>query len=319
MTTSIDPTQPVPSAAPAGMLVIHSAARQWGAGLLVSDDGQRRSYQFEDGELRVFERAWFHLLQEVEADPPVEQRLRQLARDRGGAPVLAHADANLAQLQQWFIAAYSGGFEDPRWERRHRGGQGRGLKRHRAPSIAGARELLALEPLRTLVAQGEFDRLRNRWLDVMAATDLVSTAQLRPAQSLSFDEPASRALIDALHGTEDLEGTFDRLRIALARAGLRGPSWQLLTTAQALLRPELHAYVRPSVVALQAQSLGRKLVLGRAATGRDYRSVLEMYDEIRRALVNGGTPPRDLLDVFDFCCESTTTLRAERSSASSVH
>lgn len=319
MTHTIDPaiTEAAPPPSP---LVRHSAAPQWGAGLLVSDDGQRRGYQFEDGEVRVFERGWFHLLRPVAiADAPVEQHLRQLARARGAAPVSAEAEANLAQLQQWFAAAYAGGFEDPRWQRRHRGGGSRALKRHRGPSIAGARDLLALAPLQSLIAHGEYDRLRNRWLDVMATTDLVSTAQLRPVQSLSFDEPLARALTDALHGQDDPEGSLDRLRVALARAGLRTPSWQLLTTAPALLWPDVHAYVRPSLIPLQAGSLGRKLALGRTPKGRDYRAVLEVYDEIRQALVAAGTTPTDLLDVFDLCCEATTSLRSERARTGAMH
>lgn len=304
-------------------LVRHAAVQAWGAGILLHEDDARRSYQFEDGEVRVFDRGWFHLLRPLEDAPEaLAQRLLELAK-ANGAPVARRADTpsfedQLSQLR----AAYPAGFADAAWLSQRRGdGDGRRLRRHRDPAIAMAATELAAETLRGLIAAGQPAAVRDRWLEVMAATDLVTSTQLDPLRAIDVDERLAAAIVDFLHGhgddasRDEADRDFDRLRLALAHAGVRTPSWQAFTAARALTRPDVHVYVRPSLLRQQAACLGDALCVARAPNPADYARVLAHAQQLRTSLAERGLTPRDLLDVHDF---SALTAKP-RSTALAIH
>lgn len=289
--------------ATAGSLVVHSAAKHWGTGLLVWEAEDKRGYQFEDGALRVLERRWFDLLRPApDASEETAAQLREMARSNGAKVVAPRRIApTLDEQVQRFTAAFARGFVGAPWSLQRRGvGAKRRLKRHRDAAIADAATRLDRGALEMLVEQGAFDEVRDRVVSVLEGTDLITARQLGQLTALPVDASLASALVAWLH-EEDGEGRhLDALRIALARAGLRTPSWQLVTAARALVQPERHICVRASVMKQQIACLGASLTLSQHANPSEYARLLLMMNSVRSELGDRGLQTRDLFDVTDF-------------------
>ena len=68
----------------------------------------------------------------------------------------------------------------------------------------------------------------------------------------------------------------------------------------ALMNPEEYVCVRPSNFGTQARLLAPHLRISSVPNGRSYTGWLAMAKNVRQKLVDSGTAPADLMDVYDF-------------------
>lgn len=292
-------------------LVRHARRRQWGRGLVLWTRENKRACLFEDGRMRVFMRQYFTMLEPAATPAPaVRMRLRAQALadgllDTGDQTRVSKPTAAIPSLNDQidlFESLYPEGFHGDAWvcETRDRPGQRR-VKRLRDPAIADAAEQLDRAILQELIDAKAYTELRERMVEVLRRTDLVSRKQLKILQDLRFDADMATAWFGFLHGlrTGD-QAEMLRLRVQLAKNHVERMPWQLMTGARALLYPNDHMCVRASVVRAQARLLMPGFSLGNAPTAADYSRSLEIAMSVRETLTRAELGPRDLFDVTEF-------------------
>lgn len=274
----------------------------------------KRGYQFEDGEVRVFAKPYFELLQPAEnPDPVLRHQLREKAVANGELEA-SHATrlgsgrkpaAPLPTLDDQ-VAVFEGlfpdGFHGDEWTDKHRQRpDGRRLKRHRDPAIAEAAEKLGAEALQACIDAGNYAEVYGRLLEVIGNTDLATRKQLDGFRRLRVDAELAQAMYGFLHDVRSGElNTMARLRRALARQDFRKIPWTALTAPRALLFPHDHLCVRPSVVRAQAKLISPRFKPASVPSASDYAQCLEMVMGVRKHLTTVGFSPRDLFDVAMF-------------------
>ena len=304
-------TQPT-SAQP---LVRHVAREEWGRALLLWERENKRAYQFEDGEMRVFAEGFYGLLQPaMRPDPGLRHRLREQALAHGHIDGAAKKKRSAAdklpagpmptiedQITVFETVFPDGLFGDAWVDGMRARPDGRRRKNHRDPAIAEAAERLSQDALRALVEAGRFGAVVDTMLDVVGNTDLSTKPQLDMFRGLDVDVALAEALIGFLHDVRhgDL-ATMARLRRALARHGRRKLAWPGLTAARALLYPQDHMCVRPSVIRAQAKLTAPHFKLGSTPSAEDYARSLEIVMGVQEELTRAGFRPRDLFDVTEF-------------------
>ncbi|HLT37466.1 MAG TPA: hypothetical protein VK034_14335 [Enhygromyxa sp.] len=297
-------TDPNPSSADVA-LVRHRKRQDWGVAALLWERDGKRGYQFSDGNLRVFKRGFYHLLES--AEPPEDgsaKAVRRLAR-------LARADELTAATRlptlrdqiSLFRRHHPEGFAGKSWQREHRGaGIGKRLKRHRDPAIEEAQRLTA-EQLEPLIASFSWPEIHARLLHVAGNVDLISSAQLRKLEALTPSRELATALRDWVSGEAD-EPELERRFKALVRVLDSAASWPVVTAIAGLVDPEYHVCVRPSVFEFQAKMLLTNFRPTKRPSYAGYRQYRHVAQTVFDELVNAGLPPSDLLDVHDFIAET---------------
>ena len=290
----------------------HSKRKEWGLALLAWERDGKRGYQFEDGELRIFKEGYYRLLEEV---PEVENKATIIARldakragaakkddkkKRGSARSKVEDMPTPGEQVLVFTSIFPGGFDDPKWIKDHRGEGGRALKRHRDHAIKRAQEELAKESLDALLDAGQSRSVIERACTVLDKTDLVSKAQVDPLRNATRDTRLAQSIRDFLHGTDDVETRFAHLCRAIATSTKKPPSWQLATALGALVHPQEHVCVRPSVFSLQALTMAPRLRPSKTPTSMAYVGYVKMSKAVIDQRISDGQTPRDLLDVHDF-------------------
>ena len=290
---------------PGDRLYQHVKRKQWGLAVLTWERDGKRAFQFEDGELRVFAEAFYKLLQEVETPPEQAARLMaKLGRQGGLGKGDGKSEERLltaAEQVQVFLEQFPDGFEGAEWKSEHRGeGASRRLKRHRDGAADSAREQLSKEALDELIAAGDHGEVLKRMIDVVHGSDLVTRAQAEPVATATASPELSAGLRDLLYGSGDFEARFDEYCRLLLEAGRKQISWPLASAVQALVQPEAHVAVRPTVLSKQAQWAYPRLRYSTKPEGKVYTRILTMARTVRDALAKAGQPPKDMLDVYDF-------------------
>jgi hypothetical protein len=282
--------------------------------LVLWEREDKRGCQFEDGELRVFSRPYFELLQPAkQPDPSLRRRLREQAaangfdfdagttsgtKNRAAAAPVPTLDDQITV----FESLYPESFDGQAWTEATRArAKGKGLKRHRDAAIAKAADLLSKEALRACIDAGDYNGVFARIVDVVGDTDLATRAQLSIFEGLTVDLELAESMYGFLH---DVRGgdlaTMARLRRALARHGVRKIAWPVITAPRALLYPRDHLCVRPSAVRAQAKSLMPRFRPGATPSADDYARCLELAMIVREELTKQGFAVRDLFDVAHF-------------------
>ena len=288
----------------------HTKRTEWGLAILAWEEGDRRGYQFEDGQLRTFKEGFYSLLEEV--DRPSDQAaatVATLSRQLGVAQarkaiVEQAADSGkrvitLEDQIKVFNIEYPGGFADPAWLEARGVDVKRRLKKHREPAIEAAAEHFSRESLDSYVNAGRFADLHGRILEVLGTTTLVPPARLKQLQELdeSTYEALGRSLRDLLwNDDEPYEMRFERFLTAVGSE----PSWTLSTSPAALLRPSEHICVRPSSFRKQAMWMAPRLNFVGTPSAKQYVRLLQMSRSIESKLKDAGLEPRDLMDIHDF-------------------
>ncbi|MEM9459934.1 MAG: hypothetical protein AAGF11_37510 [Myxococcota bacterium] len=293
----------------------HCRREDWGLAIVVWEHDGKRGYRFEGGDERTFKEGYYHLFKpQAAVGDAAERLLASLASESAADPAVGSAVdpaaarrarraamPTLTELVAVFREEYPGGFGDPRWAQRVRGeGSSRRAKRHREAAIAEASTLLDKQALDGLLAEGDAAEVVRRAIAVVAATDLVTKAQLEALRSMTPTIPLASALRDLVH-EPDVDGVhFDRLAGMLARAPRGKPSWPLLTALRALSDPKGDVYVRPTVFRAMAEIVTPSLSRRVRPHGGYYNRCVAMVRDLREQLATLGEPARDLLDVSDF-------------------
>jgi hypothetical protein len=285
----------------------HSGKPEWGGAVIAWEREGKRGYQFEDGQLRVFTSAYYHLLAAEDVSIDRVQKLLQLIRRSDPAapsnvPALVAGAPTLDEQIAYFLRSNPGGFAAERWQREKRGGSGRALKRHRDPVIAMAQQQLTHENLASwLDDQREADGVRTL-SNLLARTDLVSSVQVQQLASLlpNRSRVVLTGLRDLLFGEGPAAADFMHWVQALARGTGRAPGWNLATAPLALLRPSEHICVHRTSFLVQAASMAPQLRLAGVPNGAEYARLLAVAERVRVGLSEADAAPADLFDVYDF-------------------
>jgi hypothetical protein len=298
-------------AAPA--LYRHTKRPEWGLAVVAWQRDGKRGYQFEDGELRVFTRQFFTLLEEV--DRPADraaatiaslQRLLGVSEERrggGSAERIVPQRPSFEDQLEIFRQEFPAGFDDEEWLQHMRGkGAQRHLKRHRNAVIEQAQRELAKEQLAELSERPE--EITDRLVAVLTNTDLLTAAELKLFTKLSPNgkQQLGTALVELLHGDGGYELRFERFVAALDAALPKNkqPSWQLATLPMALFDPKNHVCVRPSGFKEQARWMAPRLTFTKTPNAPTYGRILDMAMAVKAELESSGDPAKDMLDVHDF-------------------
>jgi len=306
--TQSSSTQAQPSITP---LVRHTKKTEWGRALLLWRREEKRAYQFEDGNMRVFAESFCNLLQPaMQPDPVLRQKLRQRAvadghvatTAKGGAKGQGLPKPTVADQVAVFSVLFEGGFEGDDWRDACRSrDKGKALKRHLDPAVERAQRELAKDVLRMHVEAGSPQTIIDTLVDIVGSTTLATKKQLDCIRKLDADAALAHAFIDFLHDVPgQVRGPLNQLRMALAKHDLKNVPWTVLTAARALVSPDKHLFVRPSAVREQAKLLMPSFKLTSVPTPESYARCLEMAIGVRNQLREAGLQPRDMFDVAEF-------------------
>ena len=312
MSEAMQATTSTPAQPAITPLVRHTKKQEWGRALLLWRREEKRAYQFEDGSMRVFAERFCSMLQpSLEPDPVLRAQLREQAVASGHVGVAmggSKGKANcgpmptVADQVSVFATLFDGGFAGTAWRNACRAsGTKKTLKRHVDPAVERAQVELAEAKLRAHLDSGNPRAIVDTMISIVGSTSLATKTQLAAVGSLDVDAALGVAFVEFLYDVGGAaRGPLDRLRIELARLGLKKVPWTVLTAAKALLHPETHLFVRPAAVREQAKLLMPGFKLSTVPTPDAYARFLEMAVGIRNALRTAGLAPRDLLDVAEF-------------------
>lgn len=280
----------------------HVMRPRWGLAIMAFDHHDKRGYQFEDGKLRIIKRGYYKLLEEVQAPADRTMRvLERLGRALGRRQAARRANEELIPLAiqiAHFRNLHPAGFEGEAWVKKVRGrGEKKVLKRHRDPAVARARERLSAKALGRLIKADDHEAVLGALIEVLDETNLVSAAKLKPLRRLAAHRrsAAAEALRELLYGEGAFAGRLEAWIQSLGEA-----SWELATAPTALVHPDRHVCVRPSVFKQQAQWMAPRLEHSSKPDAMVYMRYLKMAQAVQAALTEAGLPPADLLDVLDF-------------------
>lgn len=300
-------------------LYTHAKRPSWGYAILAWEGREKRRYQFQDGQLRTFKKGYYDLLEPV--DEPYDSA-RDIVRDlksmlrierlqRAPEPTPKSVDRIISFDDQILIfeAFYPEAFEDEKWIAEVRGAEDRKrLKRHRQAAAAEAAELLAEDTVRELLDKGDYDAIWERAKDVLGSTNLTTSKDTAALRNVPEEnrEAFAHALVDLLWGEGPFEPRFTKWVAVLAKTPNERVTWPLATAIPALVQPERHVAIKPSVFRAQAQWMAPSLPYDSYPTADLYNRFCKMASEVSRRLDKEGRTPRDFLDVYDFIW---TTLR----------
>lgn len=303
------------SAAEAERLIQHARRPQWGIGVLVEDEGDRRHYQFQDGRLRIFKEGWFNLLEPVdrpldEMEEVISELERKLDRSLARAKILQRRrDGDLSAIRfvdqlRVFRSFHPEGFEDASYVEAWRTREGGKLRKsHIDRALGVAAKRLERAHIPTMTAA----ELQAACVAAMKATDLVSpSADVRPFAGIPPEHigPVARALeallmLDKDVDDDTLQRHFDMWTQALFDAGVK-PGWSLTTTLPALVHPQWHVSVKSSVFRLQAKWMAPGRSWDNTPSGALYVRMVRMAREIRQRLDEEGHKAADNFDITRF-------------------
>ncbi|MCH9683925.1 MAG: hypothetical protein K0V04_21005 [Deltaproteobacteria bacterium] len=271
---------------------------------MVWEREDKRGFRFEDGNERTFKDGYYELLEPVPATGEAAAVLARLAVQVAQHQVEATgvpAGPSLTELVAVFREQYADGFNDPQWAARHRGeGSRRRVKRHRNAAVEHAATALSREALDAALAAKDAAGVLQRFVEVMAATDLVTSKQLDSLRKAPATLALAQAMRDLVH-EPDPDGTrFDAvLKLLVGSPGGR-PCWQLLSGMRALVDPRQDVCIRPSVFFAAMQTVNRGRGKKASPTGPAYERLVGVARQLRDRLVGLGEAPRDMFDVYDF-------------------
>ena len=289
----------------------HSKKQEWGLAILAWEKDGRRGYQFEDGELRVFKDGYYQLLEEVDKAEGDKEKvagelLQHLGRalqqekreESGGSKPLMSFDEQL----MIFKSLYADGFGGDAWKKDVRGIEAkRRLKKHRAPALTEAAELMVKDDLAKMIESEQYAEVCEKIAKVWSGTDLVSSKMSKELDGSSdaVKERVAKASFDLLYGEGEYSPRFmawlRALRSAVGTAG-----WQVATVLQSLVYPKEHVCVRPSSFRDQAAWIAPRITVTSRPDAVTYNKLREMSVLIEKKLGENGLAASDMLDVHDF-------------------
>ena len=299
----------------------HHKRPAWGLAVFLWERDGKRGYQFEDGSVRVFKDGFYHLLRPTEApvDGATTRALeRMAARTRVAAEghlsprVRAKPMPRVADQIGLFMSQYPEGFGGKAWRTQIRGaGARRPLKRHRDRAVALAKARLAKHVLAEFIELEQWAAVRDAAVEVLRVTDLVTKKEADKFADLPASSSVAWSIYDLLHGGGSHAKHLGAFVHRLSRHNLK-PSWNLATALPALLHPEEHVCVKPSVLKLQAKMVKPAFKPKSSPNGKDYGSFLDVTATVHEELTSAGREPADLLDVAQFIWDTLRPSARER-------
>ena len=299
-------------------LYTHTKRPKWGLAILAWEGRENRRYQFQDGQLRTIKKGWYELLEPV--DEPYDSardivrdlksmlRIERVRRAPEPTPKSLKSIISFDDQVTIFRHFYPGGFEDEGWISEVRGGEGSRLKRHRAPAIEESQTIIVQKEIDALLGAKDFEAVFEKVKAVLGTTNLTTSKDTAALRNLPEDrkEGLANAARELLFGDGPYEARFTRYVDVLSHSTDERVTWPLATALTALVQPEEHVAIKPSVFRAQAQWMAPSLPYDSMPSGDLYSRMHKMATEVARRLEKVELPPRDLLDVYDFIW---TTLR----------
>lgn len=294
-------------------LYVHTLRPQWGMAILTEVRPTKRRYLFQDGQTRLFQERFFHLIQPADKPSEIVRQVGGRLRAQIGAgpderSVLGHGQMDPVPLDAQldaFRAVFPGGFLDPDYLHAHRSGRsGKRLKRHVDGVIELAGATLGAGELAALAEAERWDEIHSRASAVVEATTLCTPKQRKAVTEIPPDRHADfgRALARLLHAEGSSTEPFTRLTTLLHDE--TEATWGVATLFPGLLFPHEHVVVDPWPFAKQARRLEPQLVVGHAPNALVYERLRDMAQRLSAELADRGLPPQDLMDVHAFIVET---------------
>lgn len=291
-------------------LYIHSKRPEWGLAIMARTGRKKNRYLFQDGRMRAFPAKFCHLMEPADKPLDVATRVaRQLASQLDGhsfenpapAPVKRDDRVSLEDQIRVFEKLFPLGFADPEYQKTVRGADKR-RKRHRDPSIDDAQRLLSEARLAMLVENGDGAAVVRTIGEVLGGTSLCSTrdrAALDELPEALYDDLAV-AVRDLLWGESAYFDRFTRYMAVLDHDRSGRVTWPMATVLSALVHPDRHVVVKPSVFRKQAEWMAPRLPYNKLPNAGLYERFRRMAVAVGEKLAEADHPPRDLFDVYDF-------------------
>lgn len=285
----------------------HVKRAEWGLAILAWERPTKRGYQFQDGELRVIKRGFYHLLATVDPRPHGADQLIAELKQKAGLDInisqskVRHKDVGISFADQLNIFAieYPNGFADEAWQTTIRGaGAKRRLTRHRQAAIDDASTALADERLEEALATHTCKNVVDDIAQLLRRTNLVKPKEVAVFPQITAGREAEYigALRDLMVDEEAREARFNRFVNVHDHKG----GWPLVTVLPALVEPEVYTCVHLATMRRQALVLEPTLAVSARPNGRVYERILTLVTRIRELLIEASLTPADLMDVFDF-------------------
>lgn len=272
-----------------GDRVRSSARPEWGLGRVASTpNGGKLCVLFREAGSRTL--ALLHAkLERVEQGEAADAWLDLLSL----APVAPDpSHTSPLQAAQRFLAAYPGGFRDPRYR-----------ERERAPLEAAhslLRTALSRESLRAAARSRRFEPVCRAACEALSLARLVPSADgtlLRRALEASRARGRfGAALTDLFYGRGAPEAKLARFGVALEELG--ASRWSLATFFAFARHPGEHAFLRPGETPLAAAALRFDLGFRPAVNGETYARLLALVQALRQEIAE--LEPADGFDANAF-------------------
>ena len=300
-------------------LYSHRKRPKWGLAILCGQQEDKREFQFQDGQQRVFKEGYWDMMQPV--DQPLDRAqkiVRELksmlraARQRdassgtvkkSGPPPISFEE----QLSYFRAKLFPEGLGGDSWKSKVRGeGIKKRRKRHREAAIADAREKLGKDAIKALLAEENYTEVCKRLHSVLTASDLTASSDTAPLRKLpkEGEREVAEQLLDLLYGDGPFAARFDRFVTRLTALSGERVRWPMATAAPALVSPTEQICIKPNVFREQARWMAPSFRYSPTPSGASYGRLLDVARAVERKLTEAGEPVRDLLDVFDFVHET---------------
>lgn len=271
---------------------------QWGLGVVASEEGCNLDVLFEAVGHKRVQRSFAKLVEVPEAEVPLGHVLRsrqewpKVAGNAARAKARRDLPARFEGFVQEFLARFPAGLSSPDCDATERN--------YKWKAVEYARETLAPDTLRALLAAGEHEEILRLTRRVLGKTNLAF-----PNELMKFDDIPSSAR----------PAVAERV-VALVTAGERTPEalqafaetlrphgahkWTICSLIPFLLTPDQWPFVKPKAIERTVEATGIDVEYEPMPNARTYRLIHELYEQVFALLTERGLKPRDAIDVQTF-------------------
>ncbi|MFT7581559.1 MAG: hypothetical protein ACI9MR_003237 [Myxococcota bacterium] len=295
----------------------HKTRPDWGMATLAWAKRDKRALLFDDGKLRRFKAAYYHLLEPV--DLPLDEALARTEHMEQSLELHEARDVATQEAREQgkrlvtlkdqiaiFKHIFKGGFSDPEYISLYRHGENNNLKRHWDGTIEAAATGFEQERMAELLGKRDFTAIVTTFKEVLSSQPLTSGAKhigILDRLPQGRDQQIAEALFAVLWEEGNYVERMNRLVKSLTM-GDAIPSWPVATMAAALVHPNKHVAVKPSVFRAQMRWMAPNAKLKKDPDGPSYKRMRNMASRIAEALSDGDLTPNDMTDVHVFIWET---------------
>ncbi|TVQ94955.1 MAG: hypothetical protein EA397_00435 [Deltaproteobacteria bacterium] len=294
---------------PEERLFRHKSKPEWGIGVWMEEESNKRRLRFEDGQFRAFKKGFYHLLKPVDTEKvDVQEVFGRIVGEHVEAVELKATDkppvmpfaAQIAVFRHLYPEGFDSEAFDQTW-RRPESGSVRKAHLHAAMDKAA---FLKKKASRKRIEAGEAAQLADEAIKLLGSTTLITPAKLKPLKNLDEEGRAvlGTALVELLHGEARFGKRFKAWLTTLNELHVP-PSWRTATGWLGLAKPTKHMPIRRRVLLLQARAISPVQVPATPSLA-GYRRARRVAKSTHNALEKAGLQPENLLDVYAFIWET---------------